>query len=176
MTNCLYLSTRVMIEEGNKISGSLKGTIVFSQDVASKEGKLQAIKNLYKDKPLVLFFYPRDMTPGCTTEARSFRDSYQQIQQLGAEVAGCSRDTVSSHCRFMEKNELPYPLISDEDGSISEAFGVWQEKKMYGKSFMGIVRSTFIIEKGKIIKAFHRVKPKTHVQEVIDFLKTRNKE
>lgn len=160
-----------MLQEGDKVPASLKASIVATAETSDSNLKPRPLKELYKEQPLILFFYPKDMTPGCTTEARAFAAAYEQIQKLGVQVVGCSRDNITSHCKFMSKNELPYALISDNEGDISETFGVWQEKKMYGKTYMGIVRSTFIIDKGKIIKSFPKVKPASHVEEVLAFIK-----
>lgn len=123
-------------------------------------------------KYLVLYFYPRDNTPGCTTEACSFRDANKQLQELGVQVIGVSKDSLTSHEKFTEKHSLNFPLWSDTEHALLEAFGAWKEKKMFGKIYMGIVRSTFIIDpQGKIIKTWEKVKVKTHTDEVLEFLK-----
>jgi peroxiredoxin Q/BCP len=122
----------------------------------------------YRGKKVVLYFYPKDDTPGCTTEACSFRDDYSDIVGAGAIVLGVSPDTVKSHDRFKLKLELPFALLSDPDHAVAELYGAWGEKKMYGRTYMGIIRSTFIIDEGgKIIKVFPKVKPKEHSQEVL---------
>jgi peroxiredoxin Q/BCP len=150
-----------MIEEGQK-APQFK-----SIDQDGNEVKLKD----FKGKKLVLFFYPKDMTPGCTTEACDFRDSYQKIRKKGVEVLGVSRDSVSSHVKFREKHQLPFTLLSDEDESICKAFDVIQEKNMYGKKVMGIVRSTFLIsESGVVEKVWWKVKVPGHVDEVLSAL------
>jgi len=119
----------------------------------------------------VLYFYPKDNTPGCTTEACNFRDDYSQIIAAGAAVLGVSPDSVKSHDKFKLKLSLPFALLSDPDHKVAEMYGAWGEKKMRGKTYMGIIRSTFIIdEEGRIIKVFPKVKVKTHSQEVLAVL------
>jgi peroxiredoxin Q/BCP len=125
----------------------------------------------YRGKKVVLYFYPKDDTPGCTTEACNFRDDYSQILASGAVVLGVSPDTVRSHDKFKLKYELPFALLSDPDHEVAETYGAWGEKKMYGKTYMGIIRSTFIIdEEGQIVKVFPRVRPKNHSQQVLEAL------
>ncbi|WDF53292.1 thioredoxin-dependent thiol peroxidase [Paenibacillus sp. KACC 21273] len=121
----------------------------------------------YRGKKVVLYFYPKDSTPGCTQEACDFRDSSAAYEQKGAVVLGISPDPVKSHDKFVQKYELSFPLLSDPDHAVAEAFGVWQLKKMYGKEYEGIVRSTFLIdEEGILIKAWNKVKVKGHTEEV----------
>lgn len=123
-------------------------------------------------KKTVLYFYPKDSTPGCTTEAKDFSANKSKFDKLGVTVIGVSRDSIKSHCNFAEKQELTISLASDEDGSVCEAFGVWIEKSMYGKKYMGIDRSTFIIdEKGIITQAWRGVKVDGHVSQVLEALK-----
>jgi peroxiredoxin Q/BCP len=125
----------------------------------------------YRGKKVVLYFYPKDNTSGCTTEACNFRDDYAQILGAGAVVLGVSPDSIKSHDKFKLKYELPFALLSDPDHQVAEMYGAWGEKKMYGRSYMGIIRSTFIIdEEGVIAKVFPRVRPKNHSQEVLDAL------
>ncbi len=125
----------------------------------------------FAGKRLVMFFYPKDNTSGCTTEACDFRDNIARVRKSGAEVVGVSGDSVASHAKFAGKYDLPYPLLSDERGSTLKAYGVWQKKSFMGKSFMGIVRTTFIIDgKGRIEKVFPRVKVNGHVDEVLEAL------
>ncbi len=124
-----------------------------------------------RGKKVVLYFYPKDDTPGCTKEACSFRDDYSEIMASGAEVVGVSPDTVQSHDKFKGKYSLPFTLLSDPEHCVAEMFGAWGEKKMFGKTSMGIIRSTFIIdEEGKIAKVFPKVKPDNHSQEVLEAL------
>jgi peroxiredoxin Q/BCP len=127
----------------------------------------------YRGKQVVLYFYPKDDTPGCTTEACNFRDDYSDILAAGAVVLGISPDSVKSHDKFKLKFELPFPLLSDPDHKITELYGAWGEKKMFGKTYMGILRSTFVIDReGKIVKVFPKVRPKNHSQEVLAVLTT----
>lgn len=122
-------------------------------------------------KKVVLYFYPKDMTSGCTQEACDFRDSSPDFKKLKTTVLGVSVDPVDKHKKFTEKYELPFTLLSDEDKKVVEKYGVWVEKSMYGRKYMGIVRTTFIIdESGKIQKIYPKVKVKGHVEEVINFL------
>lgn len=130
-------------------------------------GKTLALSD-YKGTPLVLYFYPKDNTPGCTTEAEDFRDAYNDFKKLGVEILGVSKDSVKKHCNFREKLSLPFPLLSDEEDSICERYGVWGEKKMYGKTFMGITRTTFLIDgQGVIREIWPKVKVKGHVEDVL---------
>ena len=126
----------------------------------------------FASKKIVLYFYPKDMTPGCTTEAQDFQANLTKIKRNGAVVIGVSKDSVDRHTRFKDKYDLKFPLISDEEGKLCEKYGVWQKKKLYGKEFMGIVRSTFLIgENGKLLKVWPKVKVKGHVDEVIEAIK-----
>ena len=121
-----------------------------------------------RGKHVVVYFYPKDLTPGCTTQACDFRDRIDAFSAAGAVVVGVSRDGVKSHARFSEKHALPFPLIADVEGTITEAWGVWQEKKNYGKTYMGIVRSTFLVAPdGTIAAAWDGVKVKGHVDAVL---------
>ncbi len=133
-------------------------------------GKKVSLKD-FKGKTVVLYFYPKDLTPGCTVEACDFRDAQAQIKKKKAVVLGVSRDSVSLHGKFRDKHELNFPLLADEDGKVCEAYGVWQEKSMYGKKYMGIARTTFVIgPTGKIEKVFEKVKVKGHIDEVLESL------
>ena len=123
-----------------------------------------------KGEPVVLYFYPRDATPGCTVQACDLRDNWEAVSAR-AKVFGVSVDTLRKHQNFIAKQELPFPLISDADQKIVDSYGVWVEKKMYGKTFMGIERSTFIIDpKGKISHILEKVKPKEHVAQLLENL------
>jgi peroxiredoxin Q/BCP len=122
----------------------------------------------YKGKKLVLYFYPKDNTPGCTAEACDLRDNYNTFIKNGYEILGVSPDSAKSHTKFIEKFELPFSLLADEDHSIAEAFGAWGEKSMYGKKYMGILRSTFVInEKGVIEKVIEKVDTKKHSSQLL---------
>jgi thioredoxin-dependent peroxiredoxin len=126
----------------------------------------------FKGKKVILYFYPKDSTPGCTTESCDFRDNVNRFSQSGAVVLGLSADSVESHKKFKAKHGLTFPLISDPDHKALDAYGVWQEKSLYGRKFMGIVRTTVIIdEEGKIAKVFPKVKVSGHVDEVLAALK-----
>jgi len=120
----------------------------------------------------VLYFYPKDMTSGCTQQACDFRDNMNRVAASGAVVLGVSADSVESHVKFKEKQGLNFPLLSDPEKKVLNAYGVWQQKSLYGRKFMGIVRTTFIIDgKGKIAKVFPKVKVAGHVDEVLAALK-----
>ena len=122
----------------------------------------------YKGKKLVLYFYPKDSTLGCTAEACDLRDNYSRFQSEGYEILGVSPDGVKSHVKFIEKYELPFSLLADEDHCIAEEFGAWGEKSMYGKKYMGILRSTFVIdEKGTIEKVIEKVDTKAHTKQLL---------
>ncbi len=125
-----------------------------------------------KGKKIVLYFYPKDATPGCTTEAQDFRDRIEAFKSAGAVVMGVSRDSVASHEKFAAKQCLPFNLLSDENGSICEDYGVWVEKNMYGKKYMGIERSTFLIDgSGTIRNIWRKVKVNGHADEVLEAAK-----
>lgn len=131
------------------------------------DGSTVALKDL-KGKKVVLYFYPKDDTSGCTTEACEFRDTWASVRKKGAVVLGVSPDGVKSHGRFKAKFELPFLLLADEDHAVAEAYGVWGEKSMYGRKYFGILRTTFIIdESGRVAKVFEKVKPKGHAAEVL---------
>jgi peroxiredoxin Q/BCP len=134
------------------------------------DGKEHSLKD-FKGKKIVLFFYPKDDTSGCTKEACSFRDNTPLIKKKGAVVLGVSGDSVESHKKFVAKYDLNFVLLSNEDKSVLDAYGVWKEKSMYGRTFMGIERTTFIIdEHGKISHIFPKVKVDGHTEEVLDAL------
>lgn len=137
-----------------------------------QNGKMHSLSD-YNGKWLVVYFYPKDDTPGCTTEACSFRDARELIAELGnCEVVGISKDSVKSHAKFAEKYNLNFTLLSDEDHSVAEAFGVWAPKKFMSREFLGILRNTYIISPtGEIAKTFEGVNPKEHAAEIINALK-----
>ena len=136
----------------------------------STDGSIVSLKD-FKGKKVVLYFYPKDDTSGCTKEACSFRDNLARVKKKGAVLIGVSADSVGSHKTFTEKYDLPFPLISDEEKSMIKAYGVWKEKSMYGRKYMGIERTTFIIdEKGKIAHIFPKVKVDGHTDEVLAVL------
>ncbi len=124
----------------------------------------------YAGKKIVLYFYPKDSTPGCTAQACSLRDSYPELQKAGYEVIGVSADSEKSHLKFIEKQQLPFDLIADTDTSLSAIFGTWGEKSMYGRNYMGMFRTTFIINEAGIIERIitpKEVNTKTHAQQII---------
>lgn len=147
-----------MIKEGNKAPA-------FT--LPDSTGKKISLKD-FLGKKVVLYFYPKDMTSGCTKEACDFRDSHPDFKKLKAVVLGVSPDSVDSHKKFSEKYELPFTLLSDESKNVLEKYGVWKEKSMYGRKYMGVERTTIIIdENGKIQKIFPKVKVNGHVEEVL---------
>ena len=136
-----------------------------------QSGEKIALKD-FLGKVVVLYFYPKDATPGCTQEACDFQESLAAFKKVGAVVIGVSKDSIESHLKFANKQGLRFSLLSDEDGKICEKYGVWQEKMLYGRKFMGIVRATFVIDQaGKIFKSFEKVKVKGHVNEVLEAVK-----
>ena len=135
-----------------------------------QDGKKVAL-NDFKGKNIVLYFYPKDNTSGCTKEACNFRDDFPDFKKLKAVILGISPDSVESHKKFSDKYELPFSLLSDEKKQIHEKYGVWKEKSMYGRKYMGVERSTFIIDKtGKVKKIFRKVKVADHNKEVLEAL------
>lgn len=149
------------IEEGDKAPA-------FS--LAGNDGKTHKLAD-HKGKRVVLYFYPRDMTPGCTTEACDFRDNLGRIAKAGAVVYGVSKDSLGSHDKFRDKHELNFTLLSDPDLRVHKAYGAWGEKTMYGKKTEGVIRSTFLIDdKGKLAKVWRHVKATGHVGKVLEVL------
>lgn len=131
----------------------------------------------FRGRLVVLYFYPKDMTPGCTQQACDFRDAYGELTKHGAVVIGVSTDDVERHIRFRDKYGLPFILLSDPDHAVCELYGVWQAKKLYGREFMGIVRSTFLIdEEGRLIREWRNVKPKAHIEDVLAAIREYRKE
>ncbi|ELK48803.1 thioredoxin-dependent thiol peroxidase [Halobacillus sp. ACCC02827] len=126
----------------------------------------------YKGKNVVLYFYPKDMTPGCTTEACDFRDHHESFGDVDAVILGVSPDPVKSHEKFIDKHDLPFLLLADEDQEVSEQFGVWKLKKNFGKEYYGIERSTFIIDKeGNLAQEFRKVKVEGHVEAALQYIR-----
>jgi thioredoxin-dependent peroxiredoxin len=139
-------------------------------ELQSETGETVKLSDLH-GRPVVLYFYPKDDTPGCTTEACEFRDAYDVFRDRGAEVLGVSPDDVTSHEKFKTKYELPFTLLADPDHKVAEDYGVWGEKNYAGKTYMGINRSTFIIdEDGKVARAMLGIKPAGHASAVLDAL------
>jgi peroxiredoxin Q/BCP len=137
---------------------------VFS--LYDQDNNLQSLGD-YKGKKVLLYFYPKDDTPGCTTEACNFRDGYKELQKAGLAVLGVSADSTKSHKKFAEKYRIPFPLLADEDKKVCEAYGVWGKKKFMGREYMGIMRMSFLInEEGVIEKVYTKVDVKKHKEEV----------
>ena len=136
-------------------------------ELADKDGKMVKLSD-FAGKKVVIYFYPRDNTPGCTRQACAFKNAYEEFAHKNIVVIGISKDSSKSHQNFAEKYSLPFILLSDPEHTVIEAFGAWQEKKMYGKVTMGTVRSTFVIdEEGTIIMVFPKASPDTNAQEII---------
>lgn len=147
-----------------------EGTIAPDFRLQADDGREISLSD-YRGKKVVLYFYPKDNTPGCTTEACSFRDGHSELVAAGAIVLGVSPDSIKSHVNFKTKFDLPFALLSDPDHEVAEMYGAWGEKKRYGRTYMGIIRSTFIIdEQGVIAKVFPKVTPKDHSQQVLEAL------
>ena len=154
--------------EANRLVEGMKAPD-FTAD--STEGTKISLSD-YKGKIVVLYFYPKDDTPGCTKEACSFRDTESQLQRLGAQVLGVSMDSVQSHDKFRKKYLLNFPLVSDPDGKIVTAYGAWKDDSLFGKTALGLSRSTFLIDQdGVVRKVWRGVKVEGHDQEVLDFIK-----
>lgn len=126
----------------------------------------------YRGKKVLVYFYPKDMTAGCTVQAEGLRDAMDNFSGLDVQVFGISKDTVASHKKFVEKHHLNFPLLADPETKVIQAYGVWKEKSMFGKKYMGIQRDSFLIdEEGKLIKHFVKVNPLTHVSKIMEVLK-----
>ena len=148
-----------MVKEGNKAPA------FTANDQDGKKVKLSD----YKGKKVALYFYPRDMTPGCTKQACSLRDGFSKLKKKDIVILGVSTDDEAKHQKFIAKYDLPFTLIADTDSKVSEKYGVWVEKNMYGKKYMGIKRTTFLInEEGRIVKIFDKVKVSEHADEVLE--------
>jgi thioredoxin-dependent peroxiredoxin len=147
------------------------GQVAPDFELLSSNGEKVKLSD-FRGKNVVLYFYPKDMTPGCTTEACDFRDHHQSFTDVNAVILGVSPDPLEKHQKFIEKYDLPFLLLVDEDHKVAETYGVWKLKKNFGKEYMGIERSTFIIDKeGKIVKEWRKVKVKGHVEEALQFIK-----
>ena len=135
--------------------------------LSDQNGKTVKLSD-FKGKSVVLYFYPKDDTPGCTTEACTYRDEHSAFLKKGAVVLGISPDDATSHTKFIKKFSLPFPLLADVGHKVAEVYGVWVEKSMYGKKYMGVERSTFVVDgAGKLKAVFRKVKPAEHVAEVL---------
>jgi thioredoxin-dependent peroxiredoxin len=150
------------------------GMIAHDFSLLDSEGNIQTLSAFY-GKPIVLYFYPKDNTPGCTKQACGFRDHFDIFDELGITVIGISKDTVESHRKFKEEHQLPFILLSDLDGKVVEKYGVWVEKSMYGKTYMGIKRSTFVIDaSGMISHVFEQASPDTNALDIIEAFRQSN--
>jgi len=150
-----------------------KGKKAPAISLLDTKGNKRTLKE-FLGKKIVLYFYPKDMTPGCTTESCDFRDALHNFSKLDAIIIGVSPDSIERHIKFKEKYELPFTLLSDEKKIVLEKYGVWQEKNNYGRKYMGVVRTTVIIdEKGIVKKIYPKVKVKGHVEEVYNYLKNK---
>jgi peroxiredoxin Q/BCP len=139
-------------------------------ELTNDEGELVRLSEL-RGQPVVVYFYPRDDTPGCTAQACGIRDNYEAFGERGAVVLGISPDDESSHVKFKQKYGLPFTLLADPDHRVADEYGVWVERSMYGKTYMGVERSTFVIDAaGNVAKVMRRVKPDTHAQQVLEAL------
>ncbi|AGH98791.1 thioredoxin-dependent thiol peroxidase [Micavibrio aeruginosavorus] len=148
-----------------------EGSKAPSFKMKTQNGDTVTLKD-YAGAPLVLYFYPKDDTPGCTTQACSFRDNLPKFKKSKAAILGVSRDPVDRHVKFSNKYDLNFPLAADEDGTATEKYGVWVEKSLYGKKYMGIERTTFLIDAdGKIAKIWRKVKVPGHAEDVLDAVK-----
>lgn len=151
----------IMIAEGEKVP---------SFELQDADGNLVK-SSQFKGKKFVVYFYPRDFTPGCTIEADEFSKEYKKFQKIGVQIIGISTDDVESHKKFVNKMGIPYVLLSDPQSEVCKKFGVWGKKQFMGREYMGVQRSTFLIdEKGKIFKVYQSVKPKGHAEEVLSSL------
>lgn len=147
------------------------GQPVADFQLPASNGKEVALSD-FRGKKVVIYFYPKDMTPGCTTESCDFRDYNGKFKEHGAEVIGISPDSLKSHDKFIAKHELPFLLLADEDKKVCEQFGVWKLKKFMGREFMGVERSSFLIdEEGKLLREWRKVKVKGHVEDVLAAVK-----
>jgi len=153
-------------------SAALEGKKAPAFELFDAEGKSVALKDLIGSSSLVLYFYPKDMTPGCTVEACSFRDNIAPIKKLGAKVVGISADSTDSHGKFIARHELNFPLLADPGNKVCKLYGVYKMKSLYGREFMGIERTTFIIDQAGVVrKVFPKVKVNGHTEQVIEALK-----
>jgi peroxiredoxin Q/BCP len=147
-----------------------EGMIAPDFELLDQEGKLHKLGD-YRGIVIVLYFYPKDDTPGCTVEACNFRDNFEVFKSAGVEILGISPDSMKSHAKFQQKHGLPFPLLADENHKVCEVYGVWGIKKFMGKEYFGVYRTTYVIdEEGLIKKIFENVKPSEHAQEILSLL------
>ncbi len=145
-----------------------EGSVAPDFSTTDAEGRNVSLKD-FRGEKVVLYFYPKDDTPGCTKEACSFRDAFSEFNKRGIKILGVSPDKEASHKKFADKYKLPFTLLADTDHSIANAYGTYSQKKFMGRTYMGIIRTTFLIdEQGKIKKVFEKVKPEEHARDVLD--------
>jgi len=148
-----------------------EGELAPNFTLQADDGSPVSLRN-YKGKKVVLYFYPKDETPGCTTEALGFKEAVAEFEKEGAVILGVSIDSVESHRKFKEKHELPFALLSDPEATVLKLYDVWKQKSLYGRTFMGTERTTFVVdEKGVVAKVYRKVKPKEHAQTCLLDLK-----
>ena len=148
-----------------------EGDIAPDFGVVNQNNEVMSLQS-YRGKKVILYFYPKDSTPGCTAESCNLRDSYSELSTLGFEVIGVSADSVASHQKFISKYDLPFDLLSDTDRKVIDAYGVWGPKKFMGKEYEGIHRTTFVIdENGVVERVFNKVKTKEHTQQILETYK-----
>jgi peroxiredoxin Q/BCP len=165
--------TSAKVAKKASASGSLEGRKAPAFALADAKGNTVALKDLIGANHLVLYFYPKDMTPGCTIEACSFRDHNDRVAALGAKVVGISADSSASHTKFTDKHGLNFPLLADPENKVTKLYGVYKMKSLYGRNFMGIERTTFVIDKSGVVRrVFAKVKVNGHTDEVIEALQT----
>lgn len=156
-----------MLQQGDKVP--------LHVELANEQEETFTLKDMLGSW-VVVYFYPRDNTPGCTVEAEGFRDYHEEFKKLGAKVLGVSKDTCASHRKFIEKKELTFTLVADVEHMLMEAFGTWGEKKFMGKTYMGTSRSTFLVDpQGKVVQVWEKVKPEGHAEEVLQVLQENKK-
>ncbi|MCC6490302.1 MAG: thioredoxin-dependent thiol peroxidase [Candidatus Hydrogenedentes bacterium] len=148
------------------------GTKAPAIELPASTGKKVKLSD-FKGKPVVVYFYPKDNTPGCTVEAKGFQARFSEFQKVGAVILGISPDSVETHCKFAGKFGLEFILLADEDHQVAENYGVWVEKSMYGKKYMGIQRATFLVDAtGKLAQTWPKVKPEGHAEEVLKAIRS----
>lgn len=158
-----------MVEKPDEIS---EGTMAPDFSMRDSAGKVSRLSDLRGKKAVVAYFYPKDFTPGCTTEAAEFSREYQKFRDERIEIVGISPDSEESHTKFRNKMSIPYPLVADTENEVSKKYGVYGLKSFMGREYMGVIRSTFLVDKtGKITKIFKRVKPAGHSKEVLEALR-----
>lgn len=154
-----------------KAVSTMEGKKAPAIKLPDETGEIRTLKE-FEGKYVLLYFYPKDMTPGCTTQAKTFRDNMKALNKLGVQVLGLSCDDTDKHQKFIDKYDLNFPLLADVDKKVVEKYGVWVEKNMYGKKYMGIQRDSFLIDpQGKIIKHYIKVKPALNAELVIEDMK-----